>query len=113
MGNFIFRQPNGLIGRYSGVVDDVTHINMTENDYIQLCMARAVTEAQDTLQHYIKPFEFAKENLKAHLPEEEYTKLIKQMSEPVVVHDDANCGEDYCEIDFDAIEKENQSDGSV
>lgn len=32
MGAFIARQPNGLLCRYSTIVDSVTHINMTEEE---------------------------------------------------------------------------------
>lgn len=41
MGSFIAKQPNGLYCRYSGIVDNITHHNMTEEDYIELCIERA------------------------------------------------------------------------
>jgi len=36
MGAFIFKQPNGLYGRYSSVVDEITDYNMTEEEVIEL-----------------------------------------------------------------------------
>jgi len=37
MGAFIARQPNGLLCRFSSVVDCVTDYNMTEEEYIEMC----------------------------------------------------------------------------
>lgn len=37
MGAFIAKQPNGLYCRYSSIVDNITHHNMTEEEYIELC----------------------------------------------------------------------------
>lgn len=36
MGAFICRQPNGLLCRFSTVVDCITHYNMTEDEYIKM-----------------------------------------------------------------------------
>lgn len=33
MGAFIAKQPNGLYCRYGEIVDNITHHNMTEEDY--------------------------------------------------------------------------------
>lgn len=55
MGSFIARQPNGKICRFSTVVDTVTHWNLTEEEYIELCVQRAAEEArrdaEDTLKN--------------------------------------------------------------
>lgn len=32
------RQPNGLLGRFSDIVDDFTHINMTHDEAIDVCL---------------------------------------------------------------------------
>ncbi len=45
MGAFIARQPNGLLCRFSTVVDTVTHYNMTEEEYIEMCAEKAKKEA--------------------------------------------------------------------
>lgn len=55
MGAFIARQPNGLYCRYSSIVDNITHYNMTEEDYIELCVERAKEEAKIILEK-AKPF---------------------------------------------------------
>ena len=55
MGAFIAKQPNGLYCRYSSIVDNITHYNMTEEDYIELCVERAKEEAKEILKK-AKPF---------------------------------------------------------
>ncbi len=62
MGSFIAKQPNGLYCRYSGIVDNITHHNMTEEDYIELCVERAKEEAKITLEK-AKPFSKVLERL--------------------------------------------------
>ena len=59
MGAFIARQPNGLLCRWSSIVDNLTHYNMTEEDYIEYCAERAREEARHNLQnpHFVKPFQ--------------------------------------------------------
>ena len=41
MGAFIARQPNGLLCRWSTIVDNITHYNMTEDEYIEYRAERA------------------------------------------------------------------------
>lgn len=41
MGAFIARQPNGLLCRFSSVVDCITDYNMTEDEYIEMCAEKA------------------------------------------------------------------------
>ena len=82
MGSFIAKQPNGLLCRFSTVVDTVTHWNMTEQDYIDYCVERAIEEAKDTLKHYVKPFEAVKE---CFCPNnntiEEFEELLHEMGD--------------------------------
>ena len=49
MGSFICKQPNGLYCRYSSIVDNITHYNMTKEEYIQYRKAIAEEEAIETL----------------------------------------------------------------
>lgn len=114
MGAFIARQPNGLLCRWSSIVDNLTHYNMTEEDYIEYCVERAREEARYNLQnpHFIKPFQEILDNRDEDLifqeldvieNQEEYTSEeiekakseirrlqeefdgnVKKMSEPVV-----------------------------
>lgn len=59
MGSFIARQPNGLLCRFSTIVDAVTHINLTEKDYIELCAEQARKDAECNLKskHFVEPFD--------------------------------------------------------
>lgn len=56
MGAFIARQPNGLLCRFSSVVDTITHYNMTDEEYIEYCAEVARENARFDLEHYVKPF---------------------------------------------------------
>ncbi len=50
MGSVIFKQPNGLYGRYSSVVDEITDYNMTEEGVIELFVEMAKESAKWELQ---------------------------------------------------------------
>lgn len=41
MAGFVVRQPNGLLCRFSTVVDCPTNYNMTDEDYIELCKEKS------------------------------------------------------------------------
>lgn len=56
MRTFIARQPNGLLCRFSSVVDTLTHYNMTEEEYIEYCAEKARKNARYDLDHRVKPF---------------------------------------------------------
>lgn len=56
MGAFIARQPNGLICRFSSIVDTITHYNMTDEEYIEYCAEKAREDARFQLEYYVKPF---------------------------------------------------------
>ena len=59
MGSFIARQPNGLLCRWSSIVDNITHYNMTEDDYIEYRAEAARVQARDELKYnprLIRPF---------------------------------------------------------
>ena len=47
---FIARQKNGLLCRFSTVIDTVTDYNMTDEEYIEMCAQKAREEAQATLK---------------------------------------------------------------
>lgn len=61
MGAFISKQPNGKYCRFSTVVDTLTHINMTEEEYVEMCAERARKEARDVLKNYLQPFSKVKD----------------------------------------------------
>lgn len=86
MGAFIAKQPNGLLCRFSTVVDTVTHWNMTEQDYIDYCVERAkeraIEDANDVLKHYLKPFEDVKEYFCPNNNTiEEFEELLHEMGD--------------------------------
>lgn len=57
MGAFISKQPNGKYCRFSTVVDTVTDYNMTEEEYIEMCVERARKEARYVLEKWTRPFQ--------------------------------------------------------
>lgn len=93
MGAFIARQPNGLLCRFSTVVDCVTHYNMTEEDYIELRAEQAREWARYELKHCVKLFELVKEMtllpyvdeygdiVPTNITEEEWNKIRKEMGD--------------------------------
>ena len=82
MGAFISRQPNGKLCRFSTVVDTVTHWDMTEEEYIELCAEKARREARDIIDNYMEPFEEVK---KSFWPNnhtiEEFNKILHAMGD--------------------------------
>ena len=82
MGAFIARQPNGLLCRFSTVVDCVTDYNMTEEEYIEMCAERAREEARDVLKHYLQPYERVKEQfVPSNMTRKEFKQICKEMEE--------------------------------
>lgn len=86
MGAFIAKQPNGKYCRFSTVVDTVTHINMTEDDYITYCVTRAVKEAiqeaRDVLENHLQPFgEVKKRFCPNNNTVEEFNEYLKEMGD--------------------------------
>lgn len=87
MGAFIAKQPNGLLCRFSSVVDCVTHYNMTEDDYVEMCAERARKEARFNLEkdkHFLRPFSMVKESfLPNNMTEEEFEDICLEMETEV------------------------------
>lgn len=80
MGAFISRQPNGLLCRFSTVVDTVTHYNMTEEEYIELCAERAREEARWVLKNKTRPYEWVKSNfVPNNMTQKEFDAICEQM----------------------------------
>lgn len=80
MGAFIARQPNGLLCRFSTVVDTITDYNMTEKDYIKMYVERAREEAKDIIENYLRPFEEVKERfVDNNMTQEEFNKILLEM----------------------------------
>lgn len=83
MGAFVTRQPNGLLCRFSGIVDCPTHYNMTDEEYIEMCAERAREEARDVLRNHLKPFEWLRDYFAPNnMTEEEFEKALEEMELP-------------------------------
>lgn len=86
MGAFIARQPNGLLCRFSSVVDCITHYNMTEEEYIEFRAECAREEARFDLhnKHFIKPYELVLERtLFNNITEKKFLKIRREMGEDI------------------------------
>ena len=85
MGSFIARQPNGLLCRFSTVVDTVTDYNMTDEEYIELRAEMAREEARTTIARYLRPFDWVKEYFTPNnMTEDEFNQILKEMSTEVI-----------------------------
>lgn len=86
MAGFIAKQPNGLYCRFSTIVDTVTHLDMTEEDYVNVIMKRgynkeyAKKEAREVIEDYLKPFsEVLKHFRPINNTVEEFTEWVKSV----------------------------------
>lgn len=89
MGAFIAKQPNGLYFRFSTVVDCVTHYDMTEEEYIELCAEYARDQAIYDLENRVYPFT---EVINRFIPNNEtvegFNALLKKMGSDVVLKEE-------------------------
>lgn len=84
MGAFIARQPNGLLCRFSSVVDTLTHYNMTEEEYIEYCAEKAREDAKWLLEHNVKPFNLViKEFRPMNMSVEEFNAYLREMGSDI------------------------------
>jgi hypothetical protein len=82
MGGYICKQPNGLYCRFSTVVDTITDYNMTEEEYINMCMEKAKEDAIDTLKNRLVPFERIKDDFRPdNYTINNFIKLLKEMGD--------------------------------
>lgn len=81
MGSFICRQPNGLLCRFSTIVDCITDYNMSEEDYIEMCAEKAREEARNVIKNYIRPYEWIDEYFNdSNMSREEFEKIKMEMN---------------------------------
>ena len=84
MGAFIARQPNGLLCRFSSVVDTLTHYNMTEEDYIEYCAEKAREDAKWHLEHKVKPFDLViREFRPINMSIKEFNAYLREMGSDI------------------------------
>lgn len=82
--NFIARQKNGLLCRFSTVIDTVTDYNMTDEEYIEKCAQKARKEAQATLNHSLRPFEQVKASfLPTNMSRNEFKRILRLMEKEI------------------------------
>ncbi|MFT0484279.1 hypothetical protein ACMSDP_07650 [Bacteroides thetaiotaomicron] len=82
--NFIARQKNGLLCRFSTVIDTVTDYNMTDEEYIEKCAQKAREEAQETLKHYLRPFEQVKASfVPTNMSRSEFKRILRLMEKEI------------------------------
>ena len=78
---FIARQPNGKLCRFSTIMDTVTHYNMSDGEYIQLCIDEARKQAMDTLEN-AHPFEEVKKYFRpTNMSNAEFDEMLKDMGD--------------------------------
>ena len=85
MGAFVAKQPNGLYCRFSTVVDCPTDWNMTEEEYIELCVQNAIEDARErarrTLEYHVKPFDWVTDYYTPNnMTEEEFQKFLEDVN---------------------------------
>lgn len=94
MGAFIARQPNGKLCRFSTIVDTVTHWNMTEEDYIEMCAERAREDAKWRLEKHEDFIESFDEVIKSFIPREqsseEFLQMLREMGDTETKLEDLN-----------------------
>ena len=84
MGAFIARQPNGLLCRFSSIVDTLTHYNMTEEEYIEYCAEKAREDAKWLLEHNVKPFSLViKDFQPRNVSVEEFNAYLREMGSDI------------------------------
>ena len=84
MGAFIARQPNGLLCRFSTIVDTVTHYNMTDEDYIEYCAEIAREKARQDLERCVKPFRLVTEYfIPNNISVEDFNAVLKEMGSDI------------------------------
>lgn len=86
MGSFIVKQPNGLYCEFSSIVDTITTYNMTEEEYINMCVERAkeraIRDAEDTLKYHVYPFKRIKDEFFPNNNSiEEFENILHEMGD--------------------------------
>lgn len=85
MGAFFFKQPNGLYGRFSTVVDCPTHYNCTKEELIEEYVDEYRSELVNKFAHLTNDsYEEAKSRfMDNNMTDEEWEELQKLMETPI------------------------------
>lgn len=84
MAGFIVKQPNGLYCRFSTIVDCPTHINMTEEDYLNNITGtvRNRSEGKIILEQHLQPFsEVEKRFIPNNMTERAFEVLLLKVND--------------------------------
>ena len=82
MGSFICRQPNGLLCRFSTVVDCITDYNMTDEEYIEKCAEQAREDARYRIDRHLLDYsEVDRRFAPYNMSYDEYQHIKKEMEE--------------------------------
>ena len=82
MGSYIVKQPNGLYCRFSTSADTITHYNMTEEEYLEICAEKARKEAKEILENHLYPFEQIKRDfMPTNNSLEEFESFLNKMGD--------------------------------
>jgi hypothetical protein len=84
MGAFIARQPNGLLCRFSTVVDTITHSDLTDEEYIEMCAEEAREKARLELERGVRPFQWVLDQFRPmNDTVEQFNEYLKMMGSDV------------------------------
>jgi len=79
MGAFVARQPNGLLCRFSTIVDCPTHTNMTAEEYLEM-RSGSMDDARDVLKNHIHPFSDVIDSfLPTNMSRRQFNKWLKSV----------------------------------
>lgn len=84
MVGFIAKQPNGLYCRFSTIVDCPTHINMTEEDYLNNVTGTVTSKAEgkEVLERYLQPFSEVEERfIPNNMTERAFAVLVDKVND--------------------------------
>ena len=87
MGNFIARQPNGKLCRFSNIAGTITCYDMTEEELEEQYAELGRCEARDIIEHHLQPYERVKQDFRTdNMTQEEFDAICKEM--------ETNCNEE-------------------
>lgn len=85
MGAFLVKQPNGLYCRFSTSICCPTSWNMTEEEYIEMCVERAKREASEEARENIANCQYTIDDIISNyqpnvMSKHRFKKVIKEIS---------------------------------
>lgn len=85
--SFIARQPNGLLCRHSSFTDCITDYNMTDEEYVHICIEKAIEqakrEAEEVLKDYVRDMVLVKASfIPNNMSKKRFNEILKVMEKP-------------------------------